>query len=104
MNETITDGKIHFLNDKIGYISKSFQENITFIELKKIEEEMLKEYIKYLIKYDEEKILDILTRYLSFQNSNEFNFIFRPAYIVSSLAQNALLSLKFNRIDKNDGN
>lgn len=98
------DGKPYSLSDNYAYIMKKFEHNTSHTEIQKIKTEMLREYIRYEIKNNPESVIDKVINSYEFEidfDSN-YRFIYRPAYMVSSLAQYAIVVLRFKR-SPNDG-
>ena len=101
MDQQIYDGKCHALTDDLGYIIRIIDPSKSFLEIKMIEMEIIREYARYLFENQKEVCLDIMCQHLSFGRSEEFSIIYRPPWLCGSLAQNAQLAIKFKRI-KND--
>lgn len=102
MDEYIFDGKIHPLSEDFAYITERFEEDKSFLQMMELRKRLLTEYIKYLIKNDPDKCMEILLNHFSFTDySDKFMFIHRPSWIVGALSQYATFSLKFKR-EKND--
>lgn len=111
MNNEICDGNIHPLDKNFAYIFQPLpfngEENENLIELSKKQKEFAKKYADYLIRTDKEKVIKILMDYIipdCFGRSNDFNhqFIFRPPWMTSYLAQKAHLVLKFKRSERDN--
>jgi hypothetical protein len=101
MNDYMFDGKPHVLDKNTGYISVKFEETLSFFEVDCIKTNLIKEYIKYLIKYDPDKCIEILLpNFLYNFHDKDFSLVHKPAWITSMLAQNATLSIKFKRAQK----
>jgi hypothetical protein len=104
MEEHIFDGKPHALNSVFGYLTLKIDESSTFLQIEELKTLLIKEYIKYLLKFDEEKCLDIILRHFCFNyDHSDFTVIHRPAWISSALSQYATISLKFKRVRNQDG-
>jgi len=99
MNDYIFNGKPHILSKDFGYISTLIDESksTTFLEIKMIEMEMLKEYAKYLVENDKEKCLKIICQHLSFETNTDYTLIHRPS-CYSCLHEFGCLSIKFKRL------
>lgn len=102
--EYIFDGKPHVLNENFGYITKRFQEDKEFLQVQSEINEMLKEYAIYLMENKCPDMLELIMKHLLFSSSNNFSYIYRPAYLVSCLAQNAIMSIKFKRLQDDNLN
>jgi hypothetical protein len=97
--EEAADGQIHFLNDDFGYILKRIDSS-SLDNLLTAHSQMIEEYAKYLMKHESEKALEILCGHLLYDYQEDFQLNYRPPWVVSSLAQNAIVTLKFKRIDR----
>jgi hypothetical protein len=101
MENHIDDGELHALSDDYGYALKLFLEDPSIHEnssrMTELRDDFAKKYADYLYQFDKEKVIRILMEYLVLSYNEDIQFIFRPAYMVSSLAQNASFAMKFKR-------
>jgi hypothetical protein len=104
IDEYIDDGKPHILSKEFGYILNKLDYNNNFFKVEKIRSNLIKEWIKYKIKTDDENIINILLMHFSFSESSydEFSISYRPPWIVGVLKQMGMIFLKFKRYE-NDG-
>jgi hypothetical protein len=101
MEEYIPDGELHAISKDYAYALKYFLdknsvekncENMTELQL-----DFAKKYAEYLLEFNKEKVMSILMEKMMQGWDEDLQFIFRPAYIVSSLTQNASFAMKFKR-------
>ena len=102
MNEHTVDGEVHALSDNLAYISTIIKEDSNFLHVEKIKQDMIEKFVLYQLKNDPKKCIDILKSHFAYSNPACYETIYRPPWIISSLQQNGVLSLKFPRIE-NDG-
>ncbi len=110
MQETIADGQIHALSEKYAYILRFFPENPLMAEnlsqISHLQLEFISKYAQYLLNFDQQTVLRILIKHLLSsplgQTDENHQFIYRPAHMISILAQNSSLALKFRRVDQDN--
>lgn len=110
MEETIADGQIHPLSDKYAYILRFFPENPIIAEnlsqIAQLQLEFTSKYAQYLLNFDHQTVLRILIQHLlpscMGETGENHQFIYRPAHMISMLAQNSSLALKFRRADQDN--
>jgi len=106
MDNYIPDGELHALSKEYGYALKFFLDKNSPSDnaekMTDIQFEFTKKYADYLMEFNKGKVIKILMQHLMQGYDEDFQFIFRPAYIVSSLAQNASFALKFKRSENDN--
>jgi len=99
IHETILDGTVRPINDEFGYVGELFEDCDSYLHVKELEKKLLKEYIKYLIKSNPDKVCDIVANSYLYNIPEKVSIIYRPAWLVGTLAQRAQLVVKFKRED-----
>jgi hypothetical protein len=102
MNHPILDGKCHPLDDKLGYIGRRIDPASSINQMEKVKDEIISEYITYLLRNDLEFCVNVIKEYLLFRCNESDKFIYRPPYLLGALAQTGSLAYKFQR-SENDG-
>lgn len=98
MDKYIFDGEPHALNSEYGYIIKRIHEPFEHEKLNDYVIIHLKKFAEYLYANDKERTIQCLLNGWSYE---DYEVIYRPAHIVSALAQFSTLAIKFKR-SKND--
>lgn len=107
MSDIKNDGEIHPLSEEFAYISEYVERsNCCFQEISRLQKKFLKKYADYLYEFNKEKAIEMILENIEnyhFLGASEsdFQMIYRPPYIVSSLATRGCVGLKFKR-SKND--
>jgi hypothetical protein len=99
MDKYIFDGEPHALDKEYGYIITRIYEKET--DQENLQDQIhihVKKFAEYLYQNDKERTIECLLDGLSY---NDYEVIYRPAHIVSVLAQFSTLAIKFKR-SKND--
>jgi len=93
------DGEPHALNSEYGYIIKRiYEEEVDHDSLHDQIQIHLKKFAEYLYANDKERTVQCMLNGWSYE---DYEVIYRPAHIVSALAQFSTLAIKFKR-SKND--
>lgn len=106
LNEYHFDGKIHALSDKHAYVleevayDKFYDLTIDEIKpefVKEFKDKFFAEYADYLLKVDQKKVRELLIKILSLLKEEHIQYVVRPPWIVSCLAQQGTICAKFER-------
>lgn len=100
MSEYIFDGKPHVLSEEDGYISRKIEQNSTLEDFEGMKSQMIEEFVKYLIASDPKKCIDILKFHFLYNDTKDYQLIYRPPWIVGALRQIGIVSIKFKRCEK----
>lgn len=107
MLELEFDGKCHVIPEAptYGYIANIVGTDVK--ELNELIEKQIKEFARYLYKYDQEEVIRILTDLMRCQiatghTPERYQSVHRPPWIVGALAQCGTITLKFKRAEKDD--
>lgn len=104
MEDPIFDGKCHALSKYFGYIAKRFHGAFgEKLEDHDIEEHLI-EFCEYLFKNDKNKVISYLMQIFTDQvkkgkTDENYSLILRPPWVISCLAQEGTLALKFKRAE-----
>lgn len=103
----IFDGECHSFSKKGGYIAKKLIEDfVQNLDMNDVEELIIK-YAEYLYENDKERVIQYLLKIFTTQvrhhiTDENYQVIYRPAWIVSCLSQPGTLCLKFERAKKDN--
>jgi hypothetical protein len=102
-DEYIADGKIHKIDSKYAYILEKLSRKDDF-NLEKVYEIRLKfaeEYAKYLYETNHELCWELLKQKIMLYRDENYEFIYTPPHLASSLSMYGSYALKFIR-EKDD--
>lgn len=107
MNDFNPDGEIHTISEDYAYCGKVIREEVKLNNnestISKTQNEFFNKYAEYLYKFEKEEVIKIIMDdlYSKMFHSENFQFVYRPPWMSSMLAQYATFILKFKR-SKND--
>lgn len=98
MNEEYkADGKAHPLSGELGYILHKKDDLFDMDLTEDLKSECTKEYCKYLLEVDKEKVISYLIDYIQKNIPEDISYIFRPSYLNNNISLQASFALKFKR-------